>query len=232
MSKQFNPRSITLSRRHSAATDRCMKSIAAGGLWLSAITTLIACLALTPLPSRAESAASSTVASDKHHGALNAKSASCPDYLQYEAKRLHSDEMVDLCQLTQGRPVLIVNTASNCGFTPQFKALEALNQKYRQQGLVVIGFPSDDFFQEEDDEAKTAQVCYINYGVTFTMLSTSPVRGGDANRVFRYLADKTGAPMWNFYKYVVSKDGQSVQQFNSRVAPDSPELTQAIESVL
>lgn len=156
---------------------------------------------------------------------------SCPDYLNVEARKLHSDEVVDLCEVTNGKPVLIVNTASNCGFTPQFEALEALHKEY-EDDLVVIGFPSDDFFQEEDDEAKTADVCFVNYGVTFTMVSTSAVRGSDVNSVFAYLGDKTAAPKWNFYKYLVSADGESVQQFNSRVKPDSEELKKAIESVL
>ncbi|MGI2259788.1 glutathione peroxidase [Shewanella sp. GXUN23E] len=158
--------------------------------------------------------------------------AQCPDYLNYDAKRLHSSEKVNLCELTQGKPVLIVNTASNCGFTPQFKQLEAINRLYADKGLVVIGFPSDDFFQEEDDEKDTAKVCYLNYGVSFTMLSPSAVRGSDANPVFRYLAEKSASPKWNFYKYVVSGDGEQVMQFNSRVTPDSEELTKAIESVL
>ncbi|GIU32827.1 glutathione peroxidase [Shewanella hafniensis] len=161
-----------------------------------------------------------------------AMATTCPEYLNLEVRKLHSEETVNLCELTQGKPVLIVNTASNCGYTPQFKALEALHENYKDKGLVVIGFPSDDFFQEENDEKDTAKVCYINYGVTFTMLSTSPVRGSDANSVFKYLAEKTGAPKWNFYKYVVSGDGAVVQQFNSKVKPDSEELKQAIESVL
>lgn len=161
-----------------------------------------------------------------------AMATTCPEYLSLEVRKLHSEETVNLCELTQGKPVLIVNTASNCGYTPQFKALEALHENYKDKGLVVIGFPSDDFFQEENDEKDTAKVCYINYGVTFTMLSTSAVRGSDANSVFKYLAEKTGAPKWNFYKYVVSGDGAVVQQFNSKVKPDSEELKQAIESVL
>lgn len=161
-----------------------------------------------------------------------AMATTCPEYLNLEVRKLHSEETVNLCELTQGKPVLIVNTASNCGYTPQFKALEKLHENYKDKGLVVIGFPSDDFFQEENDEKDTAKVCYINYGVTFTMLSTSPVRGSDANSVFKYLAEKTGAPKWNFYKYVVSGDGAVVQQFNSKVKPDSEELKQAIESVL
>ncbi|ABN62504.1 glutathione peroxidase [Shewanella baltica OS117] len=163
---------------------------------------------------------------------VGAMAATCPEYLNLEVRKLHSEETVNLCELTQGKPVLIVNTASNCGYTPQFKALEALHENYKDKGLVVIGFPSDDFFQEENDEKDTAKVCYINYGVTFTMLSTSAVRGSDANSVFKYLAEKTGAPKWNFYKYVVSGDGAVVQQFNSKVKPDSEELKQAIESVL
>ncbi|AVI67061.1 glutathione peroxidase [Shewanella sp. WE21] len=163
---------------------------------------------------------------------VGAIAATCPEYLNLEVRKLHSEETVNLCELTQGKPVLIVNTASNCGYTPQFKALETLHENYKDKGLVVIGFPSDDFFQEENDEKDTAKVCYINYGVTFTMLSTSPVRGSDANSVFKYLAEKTGAPKWNFYKYVVSGDGAVVQQFNSKVKPDSEELKQAIESVL
>ncbi|MDI5836171.1 glutathione peroxidase [Shewanella xiamenensis] len=162
----------------------------------------------------------------------SALAATCPSYLDVEVRKLHSEQSVNLCELTQGKPVLLVNTASNCGYTPQFKALEALHQQYKDKGLVVIGFPSDDFFQEENDEKDTAKVCYINYGVTFTMLATSPVRGSDANSVFKYLGDKAGSPKWNFYKYVVSGDGNTVQQFNSKVNPDSAELKQAIESVL
>ncbi len=156
----------------------------------------------------------------------------CSDYLNIKLRKLHSQESVDLCELTQGKPVLLVNTASNCGFTPQFKALEALHKDYRERGLVVIGFPSDDFFQEENEEKDTAKVCYINYGVTFTMVATSAVRGSDVNPVFAYLGQQAGAPKWNFYKYLVSGDGKQVQSFNSRVKPDSDELIKAIESVL
>lgn len=156
----------------------------------------------------------------------------CPSYLQVTKPKLHSSKQVNLCELTQGKPVLIVNTASNCGYTPHFKQLEAIHQKYRDQGLVVIGFPSDDFFQEEDDEKDTAKVCYVNYGVTFTMLSTSAVRGSDANNVFKHLAEKSTAPKWNFYKYLVDGEGQNVQVFSPRVAPDSEEFVKAIENTL
>lgn len=161
-----------------------------------------------------------------------AMAKSCPAYLNHEFKKLHSEQKVNLCELTQGKAVLIVNTASNCGFTPQFKQLEALHKQFKDKGLVVIGFPSNDFWQEEDDEADTATVCYINYGVTFTMLTTSAVRGNDVNPVFEYLTAKSASPKWNFYKYLVSGDGKTVQQFNSRVKPNSKELTEAIKSVL
>ncbi|MFD1619505.1 glutathione peroxidase [Thalassotalea marina] len=156
----------------------------------------------------------------------------CPSYLQVTKQKLHSSKQVDLCELTQGKPVLIVNTASNCGFTPHFKQLEAIHKKYRDKGLVVIGFPSDDFFQEEDDEKETAKVCYVNYGVTFTMLSTSAVRGSDANSVFKHLAEKSSSPKWNFYKYLVDGDGQNVQVFSPKVDPDSEEFIQAIEALM
>ncbi|QSX30967.1 glutathione peroxidase [Shewanella cyperi] len=158
--------------------------------------------------------------------------ADCPDFLRQEMRKLHSEKTVDLCQLTAGKPVLIVNTASHCGFTPQFKGLEALHQKYKDQGLVVLGFPSDDFFQEEDREQDTAKICFINYGVTFTMFATSAVWGSDVNPVFKYLGEKAGSPKWNFFKYLVSADGSEVTRFNSRVTPDDPALVSAIEAAL
>ena len=158
--------------------------------------------------------------------------AKCPAYLSAEFKRLHSSQSVDLCELTNGKPVLIVNTASNCGFTPHFKKLEAIHKKYQEKGLVVIGFPSDDFFQEEDDEKETAKVCYINYGVTFTMLSTSAVRGSDANSVFKYLGEKSSSPKWNFYKYLVDASGENVKVYSPKVDPDDAEFIADLESIL
>lgn len=158
--------------------------------------------------------------------------ASCPDFLNHTMRKLHSSEHVDLCVLTQGKTVVIVNTASNCGFTPQFKSLQNLHDTYKDKGLVVIGFPADNFFQEEDDEKDTAKVCYVNYGVTFTMLETSSVRGDDANKVFKHLAKQTTAPKWNFYKYIVSAQGEKIQHFNSRVKPDDTEFITALEAAL
>lgn len=156
----------------------------------------------------------------------------CPAYLDQEFQRLHSSKSINLCAEFAGRPLLIVNTASHCGFTPQFKGLEALHRRYGNRGLAVIGFPSNDFRQEASNEAETADVCYVNYGVTFTMLAPSPVTGSGANPVFRELNRRAGEPGWNFNKYLVSADGTKVQQFGSRVAPESEELTRAIEQLL
>lgn len=156
----------------------------------------------------------------------------CPEYLDVSFKKLHSSKSVNLCNITQGKPVLIVNTASNCGFAPHFKSLEEISKKYSKQGLVVIGFPSDDFFQEEDDEKDTARVCYVNYGVTFTMLSTSAVRGSDANSVFKFLAEESTSPKWNFYKYLVDGKGDHVQSFSPKVSPDSEEFIAALDKLV
>ncbi|ESP92866.1 MULTISPECIES: glutathione peroxidase [Pseudoalteromonas] len=154
--------------------------------------------------------------------------AQCDDFTAVELRKLRSKDTVNLCQF-KNKPLLIVNTASNCGFTGQFKDLEALHQQYKDKGLVVLGFPSDDFFQEENDEADTAKVCFVNYGVTFTMLATSPVRGSDANPVFKHLGEQAGSPKWNFYKYLVSADRKTIQRFGSRTKPLSEELAKAIE---
>lgn len=160
------------------------------------------------------------------------EAASCPSFLKQTMRKLHAKESVDLCQLTAGKAVLMVNTASHCGFTPQFKGLEALHKKYQDQGLVVIGFPSDDFFQEEDNEKATADICFVNYGVTFTMLETTAVRGDDSNAVFKHLAEQTTAPKWNFYKYLVSADGKNISHFNSKVKPTDKAFISQVEAAL
>jgi len=161
-----------------------------------------------------------------------ALAADCPAFLDQDLKKLRSSERINICKAYAGKPLLIVNTASHCGFTPQFKSLQALHEKYKDQGLVVLGFPSDDFNQEDRDAAKTAEVCYINYGVKFTMLSESPVKGDKANPIFKELARQTKAPSWNFNKYLVMPDGTVVQHFDSRTSPDSAEMIGAVEKVL
>lgn len=158
--------------------------------------------------------------------------AACPSFLDRDFRKLHSSQSVNLCALAAGKPLLVVNTASHCGFTPQFKGLEAVHAKYRARGLTVVGFSSDDFNQEAKDEAEAADTCFLNYGVTFTMLAPQKVTGPDANPVFRELARQAQAPAWNFNKYLVRADGTVVKHFDSRVAPDSPEFTAAVESLL
>ncbi len=152
--------------------------------------------------------------------------------LGYQMKRLHSSEVVDLQVPYRGRPLLFINTASHCGFTPQFEGLEALHQRYREQGLMVAGFPSDSFRQEADDEAETAEVCFRNFGVTFDMYTPIPVTGDAAHPLFKELARQSQAPRWNFYKYLIDRDGNVVAVFPNTTRPDDPALISAIEELL
>jgi glutathione peroxidase len=161
-----------------------------------------------------------------------ARAAGCPAFLDHDFQKLHSTESVNVCKDFAGRPLLIVNTASHCGYTPQFKGLEAVYEKYKDRGLVVVGFPSDDFNQEARDQAETAEVCYVNYGVKFTMLAPTAVKGAGANAVFKELNRRSHEPTWNFNKYLVSRDGATVQHFDSDVTPESPEFNRAVEKLL
>ena len=161
-----------------------------------------------------------------------AQATECPAYLNQDLQKLRSRESVNICKEFAGKPLLIVNTASHCGFTPQFKGLQALHEKYGPQGLVVLGFPSNDFNQEAKDAEKTAEVCFVNYGVKFTMLSESSVKGANANPIFKELARQSKAPGWNFTKYLVKPDGTVVEQFGSMTSPDSKTMIKAIEETL
>lgn len=156
----------------------------------------------------------------------------CPAWLNQDLRLLHSSTSKNLCEAFANRPLLIVNTASHCGYTPQFTGLEAIYKKYKDQGLVVLGFPSDDFFQEEDKEADAAKICYVNYGVSFDMFATSHVRGSDANPVFAELGRVERSPKWNFYKYLVDRNGKIVASFGSTTEPDSKEFIAAIETLV
>nr|WP_273859652.1 glutathione peroxidase [Photobacterium sp. GSS17] len=157
----------------------------------------------------------------------------CSKLLSHQFKKLNSSDEIDLCAQFRGKVLLVVNTASQCGYTPQFEQLEALHQRYRQQGLSVIGFPSNDFRQDRGSEADSAKVCYLDYGVTFTMLERSHVTGEQANPVFRQLANDAGvAPSWNFFKYIVDRNGKAVAVFSSRTTPDDPLIVATIEKLL
>ena len=162
---------------------------------------------------------------------ISGPAAACPDYLNTEMRKLSSKETINFCESYSGKPMLIVNTASDCGYTPQFSGLETLHQEYKDKGLVVLGFSSDDFFQEENDEADAETVCFEKYDVSFPVMATTSVRGRNANPVFKGLGEAQGYPRWNFNKYVVSGDGEVVAKFGSSVGPDSDELRNLIDTV-
>ena len=162
-----------------------------------------------------------------------AAAGACPDVLQRQFPRLQDEKPQPLCQYA-GKVVLVVNTASFCGFTPQYKALEALSSKYKD--LAVLGFPSGDFGnQEYGSDKEIAEFCENTFNVKFPMFSKSSVAAGktDLNPLFADLAKRTGqAPKWNFHKYLISRDGQQVLSFGSKVDPQGPEFTQALEKLL
>jgi glutathione peroxidase len=163
----------------------------------------------------------------------SAAEPSCPDFLNQTLRKLHSKEQVNVCTYYRsGAPLLVVNTASHCGYTKQFKGLEALYQAYKDQGLVILGFPSNTFKQEEDNEMGTATVCYENYGVTFPMFEKVDVRGSAAHPLFAYLSSKTKAPSWNFNKYLLLGDKPEIVHFGSNDEPLGGDLEAAIKKAL
>lgn len=164
--------------------------------------------------------------------AAGATPAACPALLQYSFPRLQDEKPQDLCQYS-GRVVLIVNTASFCGFTPQYKGLEALYAKYKDQGFVVLGFPSNDFSQEPSANAQIADFCENTFGVKFPMFGKTTVTGAQAAPLFKALAKQTGtAPGWNFHKYLLGRDGRVVAQYGSAVSPENTALVHTLEQQL
>lgn len=160
------------------------------------------------------------------------ESLACPRILQHSVLRLQDEKPQALCQFA-GQVVVVVNTASYCGFTSQYKGLEALFAKYKDKGLVVLGFPSNDFSQEPDSNGKIADFCENTFGVKFPMFAKSSVRGADALPLFKQLAERTGTPpRWNFYKYVISRDGQTIKSFNAMTGPQDKSFVQEIEKQL
>ena len=149
-----------------------------------------------------------------------ADAPACPATLNHQFPRLQDEKPQSLCQYS-GKVLLVVNTASYCGFTPQYQGLEALYAKYRDRGLVVLGFPSNDFAQESGDNKQIADFCENTYGVKFPMFSKSSVRGAQANALYRQLAQATGRqPLWNFHKYLIGRDGKVIASYTSMTKPD------------
>lgn len=160
--------------------------------------------------------------------------AASGDLLDHEFRRLAGKETVNLGQAYGGQVLLVVNTASKCGFTPQYEGLEAMYAKYQGQGFAVLGFPSNDFMgQEPGSEEQIQEFCTLTYGVKFPMFEKVQVRGEGATPFYRQLADATGeAPGWNFHKYLIGRDGRVIASFGSRTKPDDPALVQALEKAL
>ena len=158
---------------------------------------------------------------------------SCPAILKQTFNRLQDEAPQDLCQYS-GKVVLVVNTASFCGFTSQYQGLEALYAKYSKQGLVVLGFPSNDFGKQEPGSAKEiADLCYNTYGVKFPMFAKSSVIGTSANPLHATLIKLTGKePTWNFSKYLIDRHGKVIEYFPSKVSPDNKQFVSRIEQAL
>jgi len=157
--------------------------------------------------------------------------AACPPLLDYRVPRLTGGS-TDLCQY-QDKTIVVVNTASECGFTPQFAQLQTLWQQYRSRGVVVLGFPSDDFFQELEQAKDIAEFCQSNYGVDFPMMSRISVRGSNAHPFYQALASAAGStPKWNFYKYIIAPGGKSVIAFGPLTRPDDPAFLKALQQRL
>jgi glutathione peroxidase len=166
-------------------------------------------------------------------GGAHAAGAACPGLLQHRFDRLQDEKPQSLCQYG-GKVLLVVNTASFCGFTGQYEGLEALNARYQARGLVVLGFPSNDFGrQEPGSNGAIAEFCENTFGVKFPMFSKTSVIGPGVNPFHRQLAERTGErPQWNFHKYLIARDGLTVRSYGSRVEPNDPGLLRDIEKFL
>ena len=160
-------------------------------------------------------------------------SAACPAVLKHTFNRLQDEAPQNLCQYA-GKVILVVNTASFCGFTDQYEGLEALYGKYKDKGLVVLGFPSNDFGQQEPGSDKEiADFCYNTYAVKFPMFSKTVVSGSNRNALYAQLVAATGTtPKWNFYKYLIDRNGKVVDSYNSMTKPLSSSLVSDIEKLL
>ncbi|WP_027474703.1 glutathione peroxidase [Curvibacter gracilis] len=197
------------------------------------LSRLLPGLALGLLSGLMPAASQAATATATATAAANAGAApSCPATLQHTFARLQDEKPQSLCQYA-GKVVLVVNTASYCGFTGQYKGLEALYARYKDQGLVVLGFPSNDFSQETGDNKQIADFCENTFGVKFPMFAKSSVTGADASPFFKQLAELSGQkPRWNFYKYLLGRDGRVVASYSSMSGPDDKGLLKALQHEL
>jgi glutathione peroxidase len=160
--------------------------------------------------------------------------APCPALLQHTFARLQDEKPINLCAFA-GQVVVVVNTASQCGFTPQYKSLEALNERYRQRGLVVLGFPSNDFGgQEPGNNTAIAEFCENQFAVHFPMFAKTSVRAAKGgNALFAALSQRTGrAPQWNFHKYLIGRNGELVLSHESETDPLDPRFLRDVDRLL
>jgi glutathione peroxidase len=157
--------------------------------------------------------------------------AGCPPLLDHQYKTLQGGE-INLCDFAD-RPILVVNTASKCGFTPQFEKLESLYRDYKRKGLLVVGFPSNDFRQELATNQEIGEFCLLTYNVEFPMVEKSSVTGAGADPFYKQLREATGEPpKWNFHKYLIAPGGKQVYSFATRVEPDAPEIMSKLKPLL
>ncbi|RJG15897.1 glutathione peroxidase [Massilia cavernae] len=165
--------------------------------------------------------------------AATATPAACPALLRQNFKRLQDDAPQDLCQYA-GKVILVVNTASYCGYTPQYEGLERLYAKYASRGFVVLGFPSNDFGKQEPGKSKEiADFCFNTYGVKFPMFAKSSVTGAEANPFHASLIKATGKePKWNFTKYLIDRNGKVIEHYPSKVTPEDKQVVSKIEEAL
>ena len=162
-----------------------------------------------------------------------AAGSACPALLGHSFNRLQDDKPVSLCDY-RGKVILVVNTASYCGFTSQYDGLEKLYDRLGKQGLVVLGFPSNDFGEQEPgSNGEIADFCRLTYGVRFPMFAKSVVKGRGANPFYRQLAELSGStPKWNFHKYLINRDATQVVAFSSLTEPDDGKLLKKIDEFL
>ncbi|MGE8258663.1 MAG: glutathione peroxidase [Stenotrophomonas sp.] len=167
-------------------------------------------------------------------GLAGPASALAADLLDVSYRPLAGKQQVNLEKRYHGQVLLVVNTASKCGYTPQYEGLEALHKQYASKGFAVLGFPSNDFKgQEPGDEKQIQDFCTLTYGVKFPMFEKVHVVGAEATPLYQRLTAATGvAPGWNFHKYLVGRDGKVIAQFASKVTPDDPQLKAAIDKAL